>query len=80
MVRFKKVTQTSTYQNPFSEFSEYEGKGEIRWDPLTRMTARLVRFPARSIDRFDYDFDKLHLESMVLTAPEDVARDLRTLW
>ena len=55
MVRFRKILQSSKYLNPLSEFQAHEGKVEIRWDPLTRMTARLVIFPSRKVDRFDYE-------------------------
>ena len=54
MISFERSIQSSTYLNPFSDFAPYEGKVEIRWDPLTRLTARLVHFPTRKVDRFDY--------------------------
>ena len=54
MIRFKKIVESSIYMDPFSEFSPHEGIVEIRWDPLTHLTSRVVRFSARRIPRFDY--------------------------
>ena len=33
----------------------YEGKIEIRWDPLTGLTSRIVHVPIKKISRFNYD-------------------------
>ena len=54
MIRFKKIVESSIYMDPFSEFSPHEGIVEIRWDPLTHLTSRVVRFSPRKIPRFDY--------------------------
>mgnify|MGYP002394784996 CR=1 FL=1 len=55
MIEFKKVIQDSTYLNPFDGFLPYEGKIEIRWDPLTHLTSRIVHLPTlRTYGRFDY--------------------------
>ncbi len=54
MIEFRSVTQKSTYLNPFDGFRPYTGKIEIRWDPLTRMTSRIVHFTPRKWGRFDY--------------------------
>jgi UDPglucose--hexose-1-phosphate uridylyltransferase len=75
MVTFKRTVQSGTYLNPFSEFAEYEGKVEIRWDPLTRMTTRLVHFPARKIDRFDYtEAIAVSLAAKCPFCPENIAK------
>jgi UDPglucose--hexose-1-phosphate uridylyltransferase len=54
MIPFKKVTESSSYLDPFSGFAPREGMVEIRWDPLTRLTSRLMRVPSRRLPRFDY--------------------------
>jgi len=53
MIEFRKVIQSSTYLNPFEEFEPRQGEVEIRWDPLTNLTARVVRFPTRRLNRLD---------------------------
>lgn len=54
MIEFKSITQKSTYLNPFDNFKPFTGKIEIRWDPLTQITSRIVHFPPRKSNRFDY--------------------------
>ncbi len=54
MISFKKIVESSTYLDPFADFLPREGKVEIRWDPLTRLTSRLVHIPTRKVPRFDY--------------------------
>jgi UDPglucose--hexose-1-phosphate uridylyltransferase len=54
MIPFTRVIESSTYLDPFCDFAPHEGKVEIRWDPLTHLTARLVHFPSRKIGRFDF--------------------------
>jgi galactose-1-phosphate uridylyltransferase len=53
MLEFRRLVQSSTYMNPFEHFEPHEGKVEIRWDPLTGLTARIVHFPGRRLDRFN---------------------------
>jgi UDPglucose--hexose-1-phosphate uridylyltransferase len=53
VIAFKKIVQQSTYLNPFNNFLPFEGKIEIRWDPLTNLTSRIVHFPARKLERFN---------------------------
>jgi UDPglucose--hexose-1-phosphate uridylyltransferase len=55
VIAFKKIVQNSTYLNPFNKFLPFEGKIEIRWDPLTNLTSRIVHFPARKLQRFNCD-------------------------
>lgn len=54
MIPFRKVVESSSYLDPFSGFAPREGMVEIRWDPLTRLTSRLMRVPPRTVPRFDY--------------------------
>ena len=53
MIEFRKLTQSSTYLDPLKAFEPRQGEVEIRWDPLTNLTARVVRFPTRRLDRLD---------------------------
>jgi|GEM_PF-104917 len=53
MIEFRKLIQSSTYLNPLEAFEPREGKVEIRWDPLTSLTARVVHFPTRRPSRPD---------------------------
>ncbi|OPY80921.1 MAG: hypothetical protein A4E64_00138 [Syntrophorhabdus sp. PtaU1.Bin058] len=55
VIEFKKIIQKNVYLNPFNEFAVREGMVEIRWDPLTQITSRIVHFPPRKIERFNYD-------------------------
>lgn len=54
MIAFKRVIQSSIFLNPFTDFSLFEGKLEIRWDPLTHITSRIVYVPTHKLPRFDY--------------------------
>ncbi len=54
LIRFKKLIESSTYLDPFADFAPRDGVVEIRWDPLTRLTSRLVRITTRKVPRFDY--------------------------
>ncbi|HUJ89913.1 MAG TPA: hypothetical protein VLX12_06955 [Syntrophorhabdales bacterium] len=54
MIPFKKITESSSYLDPFSGFAPRAGVVEIRWDPLTHLTSRIVRIPPRKVPRFDY--------------------------
>jgi galactose-1-phosphate uridylyltransferase len=53
MIEFKRLVESSTYLDPFHNFEPFEAKSEIRWDPLTGLTARIMNFPARRMPRFD---------------------------
>ena len=53
MIEFKRLIESSTYLDPFHDFEPFEAKSEIRWDPLTGLTARLMNFPPRRMPRFD---------------------------
>ena len=53
MVEFKKLVESSTYLSPFENFEPHQGEVEIRWDPLTGFTSRVVRFATRRLDRPD---------------------------
>jgi galactose-1-phosphate uridylyltransferase len=55
VIEFKKIIQKNVYLNPFSQFALREGMVEIRWDPLTQITSRIVHFPARKFERFDFE-------------------------
>jgi galactose-1-phosphate uridylyltransferase len=44
MVEFKKLVESSTYLSPFENFGPHKSEVEIRWDPLTGLTSRVVRF------------------------------------
>ncbi len=55
MIKFRKKIECSTYLNPFSDFQPYKGEVEVRWDPLTSLTTRVVRFPARKFERFAFE-------------------------
>jgi galactose-1-phosphate uridylyltransferase len=52
-MEFRKLVESSTYLNPLENFEPREGRVEIRWDPLTTLTSRVVHFPFRKIERFD---------------------------
>jgi UDPglucose--hexose-1-phosphate uridylyltransferase len=54
MVEFKKLVESSTYLSPFENFEPHKGEVEIRWDPLTGLTSRVVRFGhTRRLERPD---------------------------
>ena len=53
MIEFKRLVESSTYLDPFHNFEPFEARSEIRWDPLTGLTARIMNFPARKLPRFD---------------------------
>lgn len=56
MLDFRKVIQNGImYLNPFSDFHPQDSKVEIRWDPLTGLTSRIVHFPVRKIGPFNFD-------------------------
>lgn len=55
VIEFKKIIQKNVYLNPFSQFALKEGRVEIRWDPLTQITSRIVHFPARRFEKFNFD-------------------------
>jgi len=56
MLDFRKVIQSGIrYLNPFADFGSQEGRVEIRWDPLTGLTSRIVHFPVRKIGPFNFD-------------------------
>ncbi len=55
VIEFKKIIQKNVYLNPFNQFALREGKVEIRWDPLTQITSRIVHFPARKFEKFNFD-------------------------
>ncbi len=54
MLPFRKVVESSSYLDPFAGFAPREGMVEIRWDPLTHLTSRIVRTAPRKVSRFDY--------------------------
>jgi galactose-1-phosphate uridylyltransferase len=53
MIEFRRLVESSRYLDPFRNFEPFEAKAEIRWDPLTGLTARIMNFPARKPSRFD---------------------------
>ncbi len=55
MISFRKDIETTIYLSPFSNFEQHEGKVEIRWDPLTDFTARVVHFPVRKFEKFNFE-------------------------
>jgi UDPglucose--hexose-1-phosphate uridylyltransferase len=56
MLIFRKAIQRgAACLNPLNGFTPQEGKIEIRWDPLTDLTSRIVHFPVRRIGRFNLD-------------------------
>lgn len=51
----------------------YEGKIEIRWDPLTGLTSRIVHVPIKKINRFNYDNTiKVSLDAKCPFCPENI--------
>jgi UDPglucose--hexose-1-phosphate uridylyltransferase len=54
-VEFRNLVQSSTYLNPFMNFESYEGSMEIRWDPLTSLTSRVVHFPVRKVEKYNIE-------------------------
>ena len=53
MIEFRRLVESSTYMNPLERFEPHEGKVEVRWDPLTGLTARIVHFAGRRPERFN---------------------------
>jgi UDPglucose--hexose-1-phosphate uridylyltransferase len=51
-VEFRNLVQSSTYLNPFNGFKPYKGTMEIRWDPLTSLTSRVIHFPMRKMEKY----------------------------
>jgi UDPglucose--hexose-1-phosphate uridylyltransferase len=76
MLKFKKVVQEGAVcLNPFSGFSPHQGKVEIRWDPLTDMTSRIVHFPVKKIGKFNPDHAiKASLERQCPFCPENIEK------
>jgi galactose-1-phosphate uridylyltransferase len=58
MIKFRKKIQSFTYLSPFQNFQPFEGKIEIRWDPLTNLTSRIVHFPRKKFEREDLELLK----------------------
>jgi UDPglucose--hexose-1-phosphate uridylyltransferase len=54
-IEFKSLIQSSTYLDPTRDFEPRQGTMEVRWDPLTGLTSRVVHFSVRRIDRYDID-------------------------
>ncbi len=52
-MEFDKVLKISRYLDPFQEFSETKRYSEVRQDPLTGHTTRILDFPIREIGRTD---------------------------
>lgn len=52
-MEFRNLIESSTYLNPLENFEPREGKMEVRWDPLTALTSRVIHFPFRRIERYD---------------------------
>jgi UDPglucose--hexose-1-phosphate uridylyltransferase len=74
-IPFKKVIESSSYLDPFSGFAPREGMVEIRWDPLTRLTSRLMRVPPRTVPRFNYqEAISASLAAKCPFCPENVER------
>jgi UDPglucose--hexose-1-phosphate uridylyltransferase len=75
MIPYKKIIESSSYLDPFSGFAPREGTVEIRWDPLTRLTSRLMRIPSRRLPRFDYqEAISTSLAAKCPFCPENVER------
>ncbi|MBA4416374.1 MAG: hypothetical protein C0392_00460 [Syntrophus sp. (in: bacteria)] len=76
MLTFKKAIQKGiVYLNPFTNFSPHEGKVEIRWDPLTDLTSRIVHFPVKKIGKFNFnDTVEGSLHSKCPFCPENIER------
>lgn len=75
LIPLKKVVASSTYLDPFADFVPRQGEVEIRWDPLTLLTSRIVRIPPRKVPRFDYkDAISVSLAAKCPFCPENVAR------
>jgi UDPglucose--hexose-1-phosphate uridylyltransferase len=54
-IEFRSLVQSSTYLDPFKDFEPSQGTMEVRWDPLTGLTSRVVHFSVRRIGRYDID-------------------------
>jgi len=50
---FTKITKVARFRDPFQNFAEVERVSEIRTDPLSGHTARILDFPVRSLGRVD---------------------------
>jgi len=73
VIEFKKIIQNNVYLNPLKEFVPHEGKVEIRWDPLTNLTSRIVHFPAKKFARFNYEsIIKASLDTGCPFCPENI--------
>jgi UDPglucose--hexose-1-phosphate uridylyltransferase len=67
MVEFKNLVQSSIYLNPLRNFMPYEGTMEIRWDPLTNLTSRVIHFPVRKTKK--YDIESIYCSSDTTKCP-----------
>lgn len=75
MIRLKRRIQSFTYLNPFNNFEPYEGKIEIRWDPLTNTTSRIIHFSRQKPERPDVSiFPKLAPEERCPFCPENIGK------
>lgn len=60
VIHLRRKIQSFTYLNPFRNFEPYEGRVEIRWDPLTKTTSRIIHFLRQKPERPDiHIFSKL---------------------
>ena len=52
-MNFDKVLKTSRFLDPFQDFSETQRYSEVRRDPLTGHSTRILDFPVREIEKAD---------------------------
>lgn len=73
MIEFKKKIQSFTYLSPLEEFRPFEGKVEVRWDPLTKLTSRIVHFPKKKVEYTDVSsFAKMAPRETCPFCPENI--------
>ncbi len=52
-MRFEKIIKTSHFLDPFQSYAPVEKLSEVRVDPLTGSTSRILDFPVRQLEKTD---------------------------
>ncbi|MGV7931288.1 MAG: hypothetical protein AB2L13_20690 [Spirochaetota bacterium] len=52
-MKFEKIIKTSHFLDPFQSYAPVEKLSEVRVDPLTGSTSRILDFPVKKLDRTD---------------------------
>lgn len=52
-MEFIKVVKTSCFLDPMQAFKASERKSEVRYDPLTKQSTRILDFPVKEMERVD---------------------------